>query len=642
MHDEPSPLPILPSVAARSVIATFFFFVCFVVYGQSLENSFVRFDDGALIFENPMTRGITMENVAEAFTSYDPELYIPLTFLSYQIDYELGGIDPFVYHLHRLLLHSLNAILIAWIAFLLSSSGRVGMIAGIFWAIHPLNTEAVAWASALKDVQSTTFFLGSLIAYLYYRSTGNGITYWLSIMLFALGLLSKVMVVTLPVVLLLLDWRNGRAWSARVVLEKWPYFGLAALFGVIAVVGKTEIIASMTVVETALMAAKSTVFYLQKLVLPANLSVLYPYDEYVTIASPDFFLPIIGVLLIAGAAVYARTFTRDIPFAVAFYLITLIPTFSNFSKAGAVFVASDRYAYIPSIGFFFLFAVFVERLLSLPGRRSHMRSRAYAIGSALTVALLLLSWLAHAQSTLWHDTESLFANVLRQYPTSFIARNNLGNMYLRQQRWDDAIREFEQGLRYKQNVTLYNNLARAYGKKRLVGKAEEYFNESLVLEPKNHETYGEFAKMYGENGRIDEALATYEKAIDMHPGYAVAYLNRGSLLVNIDRIDEGVADLEKVIELDPDIPQAYYNLGIARMFHGDITGAIALYETAVTLKPEFYEAHFNLGKLYAKEGRLHESRAEMVTALGIKPGNATIEQAIKQIDEAIAAQEDQR
>lgn len=642
MDAEPLSLPTLPPKGTLLLVVAFLFAACFGVYGASLGNEFVRFDDGLLIFENPTARGLSFENVARAFTSYDPELYIPLTFLSYQIDYAIGGFDATVYHLHNLLFHALNAVLVAWLVFLLSSSGRAGILAGTFWAIHPLNAEAVAWAAALKDVQSTCFFLASIVAYLYYRSDGGRKSYWTSVSLFALGLLSKVSVITLPAVLLLLDWRNARRWTKETFVELAPFALLSVAFGIVAVFGKTAIISSVTPWETAVMAAKSTMFYVQKLLWPGDLSVLYPYDGPITLASPDFFLPALGVLALVAAALYGSRFTRDIPFAVAFYLGTLFPTFFNFSKADTFFVASDRYAYVPSIALFFLASLAVDRALSFSGRRSTVRNKTLAAGVAGIAAFVVLASATHARSLTWKNTESLFLDVLSKYPSSFIARNNLGNVYIRQERWNDAIREFEEGLKHAQNVSLYNNLARAYGRKGDVAKAEEHFRNSLGLEPDNEQTYVEFARMYAQNGLIDKASDMYDEAIELQPGYAVTYANRGSMFLNAGRRAEAIADFEKAIELDPTLPHAYYNLGLAHAMAGDVDAAIPLYEKAVELEPTFYEAHFNLGGLYAKKGRLEESRAEFVKALSIKPRNKTIENAIRQIDEALAAQKARR
>lgn len=628
-------MPALPERATCGLIAACFFLTCFFVYGASLRNDFVRFDDGLLIFENPIVRDVSFSNIGKAFTTYDPELYIPLTFLSYQLDYAIGGANAFIFHLHSLFLHTLNAILVAWFVFLLSWSKRTGMIVGLLWAIHPLNTEAVAWAAGLKDVQSTFFFFASLIAYAYYRSSGARKTYWTCVALFVLALLSKVNVLTLPAVLLLLEWQHKQAWKRRAAVDLWPFVGLSIMFGIIAIAGKTDVIASTTPWQTLLMAAKSTLFYIGSLLWPVHLSVLYPYDGAITLLSPDFYLPVLGVATLVAIAVATRRTSTAISFGIAFYLITLSPTFFNFSKVGITFIASDRYAYIPSVGLLFIVALLIDQLLLFVEQQSHARSWKWTLYSIGTGIFVLLAWTTGVQARTWSNTEALFRNVLRSYPSSFIARNNLGNTYVRQERWDDAIAEFETALETHEDVTLHNNLARAYGKKGLMDRAIAHFDRSIELEPTNPETYVELGRMYAERDLVEQALVAYAKAIELKPGYAVTYVNRASLLINSGRMTEAIDDLLMAIELDPAVPQSHYNLALAYTQQGNVDDAIRLYEEAIRLEPRLYEAHFNLGRLYAKQGRLHEARAALMKALRIKPGNATIESAIRQIDEAL-------
>lgn len=163
-------MPELPSWSVRGSLIAAFFIIAALVYGASLHNQFVRLDDGLLIYENQAIQHINPQTIKTVFTTYDPELYIPLTLISYQVDYLLGGIDPFLYHLQNLFWHTLNALLVAWLAYLLIKKEWIALFVGVLFLVHPLHTEAVAWAAARKDVLSTFFFLASTITYLYYRS----------------------------------------------------------------------------------------------------------------------------------------------------------------------------------------------------------------------------------------------------------------------------------------------------------------------------------------------------------------------------------------------------------------------------------------------------------------------------------------
>ena len=236
----------LSSFLSKKIILSLlgaFFALALLVYGASLTNEFVVWDDGLLIYENPIVQEISPWSITQAFTTYDPELYIPLTFLSYQIDYAIAGIEPFFYHFHNLVLHTLNAILILVCVYMLSRSKWIALFCGLVFLVHPVHTEAVVWASARKDTLSTFFFFGSLLSYLFYREKmchgepGRTMTegssldrarddtvslshplYLMSLGCFLLGLLAKVSVFSLPIILLLVDFRDKRKWGKGILM----------------------------------------------------------------------------------------------------------------------------------------------------------------------------------------------------------------------------------------------------------------------------------------------------------------------------------------------------------------------------------------------------------------------------------------
>ena len=210
----------------RSVwlFAALVFGLLLAVFGVSLANDFVRWDYGLLIYENPAIREITFHSLKTIFTTFDPELYIPFTLFNYQVLYAVFGQHAWGYHLWSLLLHTSNALLGAWLISWITGNKKIGFVAGLLFAVHPIQVEAIAWASALKDQLSTLFYLLALIAYLHHRDLDSKRGYWLSLVFMALGLLSKVMVVTLPITLLLLDDLGERKWwSKKAILEKLPH-----------------------------------------------------------------------------------------------------------------------------------------------------------------------------------------------------------------------------------------------------------------------------------------------------------------------------------------------------------------------------------------------------------------------------------
>lgn len=618
-----------PSRKAFFGIIAAFFGLTFLVYAWGLSNPFVRWDDGMLIYENPVIRELTPRSVARVFSMYDPELYIPLTFLTYQIDYQIAGIHPFLYHLDNLVLHTLNALLAAWFLFLLTKNRAAALFAGIVFAVHPLHTEAVEWASARKDVLSTCFFLASLIAYLRYREDIGRRPYLWSVVFFVLGLLSKVMVITLPAVLLLIDWRAGRKFGRAMLTDKIPYAVAAVVFGIIAIFGKTAVVASSTLTAKILMACKSTVFYLKSIFWPAKLSLLYPHVGPISLREPEFMLYAAIVLaLIAGAILLHRRW-KDFSFAVAFYLLTLAPTFINFAKGGEMdlYFASDRYAYVPSIGIFFLAAsvLWNARVQEYPALKKVM-------AAACGVIIAALSFLSYRQSLVWADTESLFANVIRHYPaSSHVAHNNLGNARRLDGDLDGAIEEYEKALAIRAHAKTMSNLAGAYRLQGRMAEAEGMYQQALLTDPRSPVAHFGHGLLLEQQGKLGEAEQKYRMAMELDPKSEEAPTNLASLLLRLGRTDEAIAMYEKALDINPYYPDAHFNLGVALKGLGRADDAIEHYEQAVALRPDFTAARINLGLLYHGAGRGDEAARQFQMILRYDPANKTARSALEQM-----------
>ena len=400
----------------------------FVAYGASLSNIFVVWDDNYTIVFNPIVRSLSPWGIWRAFTSFDPELYVPLTVISYQFNYALAGNYPPAFHLVSLLLHIGNAILVAFLAEKLLERKWIAVICGIVFLIHPLNVEAVAWASARKDVLSTLFFLLSILFYL--RSCSNEKletknytqhrALSLGLLFFLLGLLSKAMVLTLPVVLLLIDWVRRRPLNRQLFTEKLPYFALSIVFGIIALFGKQDVTETMTLAQKILMAGKSTVFALEKFFVPAKLSVLYPHPGTID-ASPDFLIPMSIVAILLCIAIAHIRQTRWTFFGIAFFLVTIFPTFFNFTKGGEIYVFSDRYAYVPMIGLLLLIGRAAVSVVEFPGRKQTKRAAQQAVFAGAGVLGMFFLFATMTQAKTWKNTESLFLHTLKHYPDAIAA-----------------------------------------------------------------------------------------------------------------------------------------------------------------------------------------------------------------------------
>ena len=653
-------LPELPSRGILALIAGAFFVLTITVYGASLRNDFVRLDDGLLIYENAAVREISPWSLKKIFTTYDPELYIPLTLFSYQMDYALGGRNPFVYHFHNLLLHTLNALLVAWVIYLLSREKLVALFVGLLFAVHPLHTEAVVWAAARKDLLSTFFFLLSVLAYLSYRRSHQPSaacpakpegrsrvshrlprSYFLSLLFFLLGLLAKVMVITLPILLLLIDFKERRKWERAMILDKLPYVALSVVFGIVALYGKRDVTAAVTLGEIALMAGKSTVFYLAKLFAPIHLSVFYPYTGAITLSSPDFFLPLLVLFVFL---VFSLWWTREIFFGSVFFLIALLPTFMNFPKGGDYYFASDRYVYLPSIGILYL----VCSLLLRGTRRrefpifptgtfgnfqfSISNSPFSVRAPVLAVVALAFAFMAHRQSLVWADTETLFRNVLVSYPTDHRAHNNLGNIHRRRGEYDEAVAEFEEALNVRPHPQTLSNLGAVLRKQGKIEEAFKAYERAIALAPNDPEPYFGRGIVYAGEGRFEEAMASYDRALELDPTYADVWSNIGALAMQRGERARAIEAYRRGITIDPFHLQSHYNLAVALAEEEKSDEAMAEYRETIHLEHTFLPAHINLALLLYKRGDLEGAKGEFEEILKIDPGNAGARTALEQLE----------
>lgn len=593
----------------------------FLVYGSTLGHEFVTWDDMGLIKENPNVREMTFSTVKQVFTSYDPELYIPLTFLSYQVDYTLGGGSPAPFHLTNIILHALNALLVIWLLYLPLGNGIIAFGLGLLFALHPLNTEAVAWMSARKDTLSTFFFLIALIAYLLFDERKDARMYVASLCAFLLGLLAKVMIVTLPVVLILLDLLRGKPITKRSLIEKAPFFALSVLFGIIALFGKKEILVSSTLWQKILMAGKSTAFYLEKFFLPSDLSVMYPYGKTITTFSVDFLLPLAITVLLIAAIVWFWKKKRAVSVGLAWFLLTLVPTFTNFAKGGEIYVASDRYAYVPMIGLLIAIGAIASAWLAQSGGVREYASKQRSLGTVTIFVLILFAWRSSVQASTWQTSETLYKNVLRSYPAAQAAHNNLGMEYLVQGKPDDALKQFDLALAIRSDPRTKVNRASALLRKGMTDAAMKEYEEVVRLAPDLPDGHYGIGNIHRSAGRLHEAVIGYKRALAADPTYTNALNNLGAVYIQLQEWDKAIATLQKSIELHPEFAASYYNLAGAYERSGMKAEAEAAYREAIRLEPEDADALASLATLVYDRGEIDEAAQLLMRALAIRDNN---------------------
>jgi tetratricopeptide (TPR) repeat protein len=600
-------------------VCVFLVAITFAVFGQTLRHEFVNYDDGMYVYENPVvTRGLTLKGIEWVFTHIVLSNWHPVTMMSHMLDCQLYGLNAGGHHLTNVLLHTGSVLLLFLVLRRLTGFlWRSAFVTAVF-AIHPLHVESVAWVAERKDVLSGLFFLLTVWAYARYvekqsrvegraSSAGGGslaldprrwtLDYCLVLLFFALGLMSKPMVVTLPFVLLLLDyWPLNRLSGFtpkvlfRLVAEKIPLLALSGAACVATMVAQKEIIMPEPVALRIGNAVVSYVIYLRQMVWPTGLAVLYPYPR----ALPGWEIALTAGLLAAiSAGVFLGRQRR--PYLLMgwlWYLGMLVPAIGLVQSG--LRAHADRYTYQPQIGLYFALTWWVADL------SVGWRHRREVLGAGCLIILAALIFSACTQTMYWRNSESLWTHTLACTSDNDVAHNDLGYALFQKGRMDEAILHFQTALRIKPDYALAcYNLGNALLQKGRRDEAMIRFQEALQIKPDYAEAHDNLGNLLLQNGRVDEAMVHYQKALQIKPDSAEAHNNLGNALFQKGRVDEAIAQCLAALQIKPDYADAHDNLGNLLLQKGNADEAIAQFKQALEIKPGFPEALNNLAWVLA-------------------------------------------
>ena len=506
-----------------------------LVFGQVLGNDFLALDDELLILDNVKVHAMTFANLKAIFTTYDPELYIPVTLFTYMIEYSIFGANPVVFHATNLILHLANALLVFVILRKLLDE-RAAFLCALLFSVHPLQVEAVAWASGRKDLLAGFFFLLSLYSYLGYRETGE--RYWLGFVFFVLGLGSKISVFPLPFVLIALDWMQNGSVTKKDWKEKIPFFLASAIFLGIAFYGKAAQLVSPWVPITLSFAAVP--LYLQHFFLPLGLSIFYPFVDEVSVMHPRILTGVFVILGLASAFFYGLRHNKRLMFGLLFFGLLLLPSLLNVVKGGEdglydFYLGSDRYMYLPMIGILFLVFLYFPKKLKI----------------AVVPLVLVCSVLSFRYGTNWATSERLFAHAIAQESNSHIAYNNLAGMYAAGGRFDEAIPLYEQSIAIQKNSRALFNLAQIYQHQRDYERAIARYEELLAFQPLHTAGHARAGDLYLERGNTQMALLHTQAALDQDQGSALAHFTMGRLYEIAGKMDYAGLEYRAALALEP-------------------------------------------------------------------------------------------
>ncbi|MDA8434107.1 MAG: tetratricopeptide repeat protein [Nitrospiraceae bacterium] len=573
------------------------------VYLRALGNGFVAWDDNRYVYENLHLRSLDWSFLKWTFLGFHAGNWHPLTWISHAADYAVWGLDPMGHHLSGVVIHAVNTFLVVLLAARLIEArstcaagegrpffpdGRSALfasgVAGLLFGLHPLHVESVAWVSERKDLLCALFYLLSLMAYVSFGLGGDNKSgrsykaYFLSLFLFVLALMSKPMAVSLPVVLLVLDWyplgrvRTARMF-ARACFEKLPFFALSIGSAVVTFMAQragaaVAPLAAYPLSARLLVGFRSVVLYLWKMALPLKLLPYYAYPKEVSVSSPGFFLPLALVAAITAVCLFTAGRQRLASATWVCYAAMLVPVL-GVVQVGSQSMA-DRYTYLPSLGPFLLAGLGAGWLVGRKSASRNAKVRGGLAGLLVLSVFVALSYATFHQIGVWKDSFSLWGSVIAADPEGGpVPYDHRGELLCGAGRPDLAIADFDHAIALD------------------ASDATSYNNRGIALEM---------------TGRQEDALADYGRAIALEPRYYLAYYNRAVLLSRMGKRGPALKDYDRAIALDGSVAKAYNNRGIVLDMSGFPEKAMKDFDRAIQLDPGHASSYFNRGKLFMKTG----------------------------------------
>ena len=587
------------------------------VYWQLWHQEFINFDDDYYVTNNPyLQRGLTLEGIAWAFTDIrQATLWHPLTWLSLLLDHHFYGLNAGGYKISNLLLHVSNTLLLLMLLYRMTGKlWRCAFVAAMF-ALHPLHVESVAWVTERKDVLSTFFWLLTAWFYLRYADHPGIKRYLLVVLTFALGLMAKPMLVTLPIVLLLIDYwplnrfphprdeiledpsigstaLQGKSTNPviRLVLEKLPLICLAVAVSLVTIIAQAKggalLSLALPIKVRIANGMVSYISYIGKTIWPQSLSMYYPHPLDTL---PMWKIAGAALLLIAITTVAVRA-RRKRPYLIVgwlWYLISLLPVIGLF-QVGMQAMA-DRFTYVPGIGLFIIIAWGATDLLS--GWRHRQITLSLMAGVSIAGAIIL-SW---SQVQLWQNERTLYEHTLRVTKNNWIIETNLGASLLKIGKIDEATLHFSEALRISPDlVAPLNHLGFILLDQGKYQEASEHFLKIIQAQPYNAKAHAGLGKVLQRTGRLEEATEHLLKAVQINPYNVEAYNDLGGALIQQGRVQEAADYFSKLLQIFPDSVVGHNNMGVTLAQLGKMQEAGEHFSEALRIKPDSTEARNNL------------------------------------------------
>ena len=586
-------------------------------FSPSLNNSLINWDDNAYVFENKHLDKPLSESIAYFFgPHYFIGNYVPLTMTTLALEYQISGLEPRVFHTVNLLLHLLNVVLVFWCIYLLS--GRKPLVAALvslFFAVHPMHVESVAWVSELKDVLFTCFFMAGLIAYFKYLETKTAPLYpvkdppakkvrpmqllGLAFYLFVLSVLSKPAAITFPVVLLLVDCYTRRKFDRRAILEKLPFFVVSVIFGIVAVNAQQAdrlLHDNYPVTQRLFFASHSVLVYIEKLFLPFHLSMFYPYPVLVHGHLPYFYYvtPVIVALLFYGVYRSLR-YDRVIAFGALFFIVNLVLVLQLLSIGDAIM--ADRYTYVPYLGLFFIIAIFFDRFYNSKNPRLK-QYKLVALGAVIALAIAS-SALTYARCGVWENDITIADDLCEKFPNDRLVLNNKGFLLFNQHRYGEAVQLYNRAIQQRPDYTMaYINLVNTYIAMNNYDHALATTDSAIKIIPGDYNLFNARGYLLLKQNKFPEAISAVKAALALKKENINSYLYLAQCYYNMQDYATEIATLDQGLKYDPSNYILLNNKGYALYVTKRYDEAIGYLKQSLEIKPDYSLASANLANCY--------------------------------------------
>jgi tetratricopeptide (TPR) repeat protein len=580
------------------------------VFSNTLENDFVMgWDDELQVVNNTDIKDITFNNLKNIFQSYYVGMYQPLSTLTYALYYQIWERNPRGYHLTNLFLHLINILLVFIFFYYLSGNVAIPSVVALLFAVHPMNVESVAWVSTRSNLLYAAFYLSALIAYLWYLRKQSYGRLSIVFILFLLSLFSKAMAITLPFVLILLDLYTGRKIDRKAFQDKIPFVALSVLFAFIAFDARTEVshLGSFEQLfspfEQLILITSSLMYYLWALVYFNDLSPLHYYprinnpaanlDWYYYAGAVLFVIFAVYVIILIYQAIRKKSGKNPVLFGLLFFALS-ISVVIHFVPIGMQIVA-ERYAYIPYLGLFYIFAFYVARMQNKKIQK--------AVFAGIGLMAIIMSLTSYRQNRIWKNTDSLMHSVIIENPKAWHAYLVRADGFYLQGKYHEALQDYEKSLELKPDFDrTYVNIANVYAAQNQYDKTIQYLNQAIALNPKTAQSWFNRGQAKFNLKDYQGAVQDFDKTLALKPDQALALMYRGIAEATLGNLRDGLQDLKAAVRIAPGTAKAQYALGVALLMNKEYAQAVNSFSRALQLKADYPEALLQRGIAYIYSG----------------------------------------